>query len=302
MKTNNCVSSSIRWIAFALAAPLAVSSLFAQVQTGGVTHVEKIRHAAPPLQDVTFLGVVTHSAMPAVTAQVDVPAETGLVVVEVQPDSPAAGVVKVNDLLIRLDDQILIEPRQLGVLVRSHKEGDEVKLTFFRGGRQQTAQVKLGKRAMPQAAERVRVFRNEVFGATDDGLPATLPAPNAGRAFVYGEHPKEMRISRFSSKDSVMFFDDGSGRLELNFKDGKKQLTAFDPKGAVIFSGPVDTPEERKAMPAEVRARLEKMESTDVRLPALPHAPAGAQFVSPDGASLDSPASFDILLDDAGVS
>ena len=39
-----------------------------------------------------------------------------------------------------------------------------------------------------------------------------------------------------------------------------KSLVAKDAKGESLFSGPVNTPEERKALPPEVRARLEKLE------------------------------------------
>jgi hypothetical protein len=35
----------------------------------------------------------------------------------------------------------------------------------------------------------------------------------------------------------------------------------------------VETPEQRKAMPEEVRERLEKMEATDVRMPTPPLPP-----------------------------
>jgi hypothetical protein len=55
-------------------------------------------------------------------------------------------------------------------------------------------------------------------------------------------------------------FSDDDGALELVTKDGAKSLIVKNDKGEQIFSGPVTTPEERQAMPAPMRERLEKLE------------------------------------------
>jgi hypothetical protein len=49
--------------------------------------------------------------------------------------------------------------------------------------------------------------------------------------------------------------------------DGKKVLTAKDPQGLLLFSGPVETKEELDKVPAEVRQRYEKLQQND--LPAI---------------------------------
>jgi hypothetical protein len=49
-----------------------------------------------------------------------------------------------------LDDQILIDVRQLMVLVRNRKEGDEVTFTYLRGGAKATAKVRLLAQDMPK--------------------------------------------------------------------------------------------------------------------------------------------------------
>ncbi|MFT3784363.1 MAG: PDZ domain-containing protein [Nibricoccus sp.] len=266
MKNHPQISKMLLRITAGVALVLAVLPVSAQTTTK-IEKREKISHAPAPTQEVTYLGVVSVPAMPAISAQLELPAETGLVIVQITPDSPAAGILKVNDLMVRLDDQILIEPRQLGVLIRSKKEGDEVKITFYRAGKQQSAQVKLGKHTVPQAAERGKMFNRHILMGSGPRLQTGMPDAHMSGLFVPGTPSKEIRIAHFEPKEAVMFFDDGSGRLELSFKEGKKQLTALDLKGEVVFKGPVETPEERKAMPAEVRERFEKMESTDVRMP-----------------------------------
>ena len=54
-----------------------------------------------------------------------------------------AGLQK-NDVLVKLDDQLLTNPNQLKSLVAAKKDGATVKLTYFRRGQQATLEVKLG--------------------------------------------------------------------------------------------------------------------------------------------------------------
>src|SRR5439155_20694680 len=56
---------------------------------------------------------------------------TGLMITRVLPDSPAqAAGLKANDILEKIDDQLLINTAQFTLLVRAHKPSDEVKLTI----------------------------------------------------------------------------------------------------------------------------------------------------------------------------
>ncbi len=64
-----------------------------------------------------------------------------------------------------------------------------------------------------------------------------------------------------NTSNSNMVFSDEQGSLDLTIKDGKKTLIAKNAKGEQLFSGPVNTPEERKGLPADVRTRLDKLEN-----------------------------------------
>jgi hypothetical protein len=68
---------------------------------------------------------------------------------------------------------------------------------------------------------------------------------------------------------------DDKGDLELKSDDGKRFLTAKDAQGKQVFSGPVNTPEDLKKVPADVLPRLEKLEHDE--LPAFPEAPDNTQ-------------------------
>ncbi len=241
-------------------------------------------HAGGPreMENVTFLGVETRPTDPTLADQLGLPAGTGLIVRVIAPDSPAATALKANDVLVKLDDQLLIEARQLAVLIRNHKEGDEVTLTFIRVGKETTAKVKLGKHEAPKLVFNTGEHGfNEVFnvpfgpdqlpGAGPEEMDRVLSLIQRGPADEPGQPKRQIRIQRqattpgmhtttVSTANTNMVFTDDAGSLELTTKDGHKTLVAKNAKGDQVFSGPVTTPEERKAMPADVRERLEKLE------------------------------------------
>ena len=49
------------------------------------------------------------------------------------------------------------------------------------------------------------------------------------------------------------------GSIELNSKDGGKEATVRNKDGKVTWSGPWDTEQDKAAAPADVRARLDKL-------------------------------------------
>jgi len=62
-------------------------------------------------------------------------------------------------------------------------------------------------------------------------------------------------------------FSDENGEMKLETVDGKKVLTAKDPQGKLLFSGPVETKEDLDKIPADVRQRYDKLQEND--LPAV---------------------------------
>jgi hypothetical protein len=80
-------------------------------------------------------------------------------------------------------------------------------------------------------------------------LPGGAPAGGA-----------DVRVITMNTANSTMVLSDDLGSMEITAKDGKKTLVAKDAKGAVIFDGPITTPEERKALPPAVAERLGKLE------------------------------------------
>jgi hypothetical protein len=96
-------------------------------------------------KDVPWLGVSTTEASETLASQLDLEAGVGLTITYVAPNSPAAKTgLRKNDVLVKFEDQSLVNPAQLRKLVRVRKDGDAVKLQFFRAGKRQTVSVTLG--------------------------------------------------------------------------------------------------------------------------------------------------------------
>ena len=80
------------------------------------------------------------------------------------------------------------------------------------------------------------------------------------------------RTTRLDLGQARIVVKDDTGELSLKVDDGKRTLVAKDPDGKVLFNGPVTTEDERKAVPSDVRARLEKLEHE--QMPDVPQPPA----------------------------
>lgn len=268
-------------------------------------------------ESVTFLGVETSPVSATLTAQLGLQEGAGLVVGHVVPDSPATGALKQHDILLKLDDQMLIEQHQLAVLIRSHKEGDEITLTYVRGGKQATTKVKLARHEVSKLSldlgslgEGFGAFAlaNGGIGSRAGSAAASLSGDDVNRLLGMikggvavpgmqrmnilhpnGEGDRNVTVT-INTGNSHVNLDDDQGSLELSIADGKKQLVARNKKGDEIFSGPIDTPEQRKALPDDVRSRLEKLEdSTQFSYKAGSDFKAETKVVHPRGQGIAVP-------------
>src|SRR6266481_7949162 len=73
-----------------------------------------------------------------------------------------------------------------------------------------------------------------------------------------------MSTTKIDIGKAQIVYSDDKGELRVEKVDGKKVLTAKDPQGLLLFSGPVETKEELDKVPAEVRQRYEKLQQNDL--------------------------------------
>jgi hypothetical protein len=84
--------------------------------------------------------------------------------------------------------------------------------------------------------------------------------------------------AQFASAQGQLEMADADCSLSIMLSQPvRKYLIAEDPKtGAALFGGYIDTEEERKAIPAGIRGRLEQIEKTLETIIRPPREPASA--------------------------
>jgi hypothetical protein len=298
---------------------------------------DRDRDKAPKVP-VTFLGVETSQVPRVVSEQLGLAKGFGLVVDYVVPDGPAAAAgVQQSDILKMLNDQILMEPDQLGKLIRNYPEGTNVILTILRKGQETKITVKLAKKEVsarnnnfgpdpgkdrhrhdqdfgfnfdfgdmkdladlsslkdlselkdlgPAMRDVVNDARREALQASKEArreamqarreamresgearreaLRAADEARRAARQFhVFSTDNGAVKSTKIDLGKAQITVTDPHGELRIEQVNGKKMLTAKDPQGRLLFSGPVDTKEELDKVPADVRQRYDKLEQKDL--------------------------------------
>jgi hypothetical protein len=261
-------------------------------------------HEKGPKVPVTYLGVETSQVPTVVSDQLGLAKGFGLVVDYVEPNSPAATAgVQQNDILKMLNDQILIEPTQLRKLLQTFSEGADVTLTILRKGQEQKLTVKLAKKEVPQRhsvfpggdhdwhwdfdetgdlGEQMQDLKEQLkeqLGDAQRGIirGAVMKAHEAAKRArddarraadevrIFSEDNGSLKASRIDLGKAQIVLSDEKGELRLQNVDGKKLLTAKDPQGKLLFSGPVETKEDLDKMPADVRERYEKLQKNELR-------------------------------------
>ena len=116
-------------------------------------------------EQVTYLGVRTEGLPPAMSKQLSLPIGLHLSVVQVGPNSPAqkAGLQEF-DVLLKLDDQTLVNEDQLKKLVRLKNPQDQITLSILRNGKSREIQVVLEEteitKEVSRSASRNRLFQD----------------------------------------------------------------------------------------------------------------------------------------------
>jgi len=73
-----------------------------------------------------------------------------------------------------------------------------------------------------------------------------------------------LQTTRIDVNKAQIVFSDDKGELRIENVDGKKVLTAKDPKGLLLFSGPVETQQDIEKLPGDIRQRFEKLQQNDL--------------------------------------
>jgi hypothetical protein len=132
------------------------------------------------------------------------------------------------------------------------------------------AQKGIIRNAVEQARREVERAKGEMIRARDEAQRA-MQEVRVRRTDDNGV----IKTTRIDLGKAQIVYSDDKGEMKIESIDGKKQLTAKDPQGRLLFSGPVETKEDRDKMPADLRERFEKFKDSELpgAIPAPPQPP-----------------------------
>jgi PDZ domain-containing protein len=148
----------------------------------------------------------------------------------------------------------------------------------------------------PSIRDAVRDARREALRASVEAQREALRASGEARREALRASEEARRAARqihvFSTDNGAMksttidlgkaqiVCTDPHGEMKIDIVNGKKILTAKDPQGRLLFSGPVESKEQLDKVPAEVRERYDKLAQKD--LPGVMSTASTASSASTD--------------------
>lgn len=271
-----CVAAALPAVAAADEQPkVGVITVGGQSQAGPGWFAPYVVHGqAGKKEKVTYLGVVVAPVSPALAKQLSLPDGVGLIVSQVAEKSPAADAgVNKHDVLHLLDDQILINPPQLAVLVRLRQPGDEVKLTVIQAGKKQAVKVKLGETETFVAGEPMPWSRwwqqpNPGWFLVPGGAWTCRLGPDGkgGATIAPGKPAAPGAPAPYGISARVMNFADGEHSISIECNDGQRWIIVKDKDGKLLYKGRLGPADgkvdvtEVKGLPKAVQDKLKHMQ------------------------------------------
>jgi len=240
-------------------------------------------------KDVAYLGVATEPLDPMTGRHLGLGEGIGLAVVHIDGKGVLGDKVEEGDLLHKFNDQLLVSPWQLAILVRREKPGTKASLTVLSSGRSETVDVKLGSIDSSQIAPPQpqgpwgrpmmgpQVFQMpgphggrqdwrewmEEFQERMNQAHGNLPGPGARADEDDDDAPQSRggrpRVEIHSSATSVVSETRDGVTVTVTQRDGTK-TAKIEKDGKVVFDGPVNNDKELKKVPEEFRDRVGDMQ------------------------------------------
>jgi serine protease Do len=196
------------------------------------------------LESPSWLGIETREVTSEIVPELKLPAERGVVVSRVTPDSPAAKAgLKEKDVITEVNGQRVEGSAQFRRMIHEIPPGRSAQLTVWRDGRAQTLSATLGK-----AEEATRVWTNKAAPGTFafrlpevaeiPGLPSMDFDFDGGIMVTPGIHPRLGIDAEDISGQLGAYFGapDGEGVLVRNVDTGSAAEKAGVKAGDVITS------------------------------------------------------------------
>jgi len=263
-----------------------------------------------PVGKRPWVGIATAPIDYALRDHLEIAEGFGIQVIEVMPDSPASAAgLRNNDIITVFEDQRLISPEHLSLLVRTKKSGEKIPFSIIRKGKEEVVELTLGESDEERFPMQPGFGQGQVFPGHQENLrrqqdywqdwmnqnhpewrgnpsrredrneenqPAR-PRAAPGRDLPRESRPPSISVNpgfplRVFGSEGVLKIDNEQGELTLTRKDKDHTLQLKNAAGEVIYDGPFVSETGVEALPQEARDQLEtmKLDNFELRLPDAP--------------------------------
>lgn len=236
---------------------------------------------------IPMLGLGGAPVSETLATQLGLEEGTGLTLFHIIPDSAAekAG-FQPHDIITEYNGEAVGSQDELRKSIYKNQPGDEVAIRYIRKGKKLETKVKLGERPaeMPRMQDPQEILPQFLFQGMGGEIPdeerkrleqqlqkrmkeiqqqmkkngmmeLQFGDPGNGMPQLKGKRGKGFQMNAASS----ISISDGEGSISLKTIDGKKEVTVKNKAGDVLYEGPYDTPQDKAAVPDDVRERLDKL-------------------------------------------
>ncbi len=239
-----------------------------------------------------FVGVATAAVPDMLADHLGLTDGSGVIIRTVCPDSPAekAG-LSVNDIITSLDGKVITDPDGFSAAVRDRKAGERIKMDLIHKGKPAKVEVTLTTRpadataqlesepfleGIPKIhADRLRGLIEQNLGAFGQGGQGNFPDKQFENTFrqmrermnrALDDQAKPMPGSdnngslNFQQNSTIRLMD-GEGSVEINSAEGDTKVKVRGKDNKIVWAGPWNSDEDKASAPAEIRERIEKVNS-----------------------------------------
>ncbi len=167
-----------------------------------------------------YLGIGLTELTPELRQHFGAPEDAGVMISRIEPDSPAAKAgLEVGDILISLDGKEVASSWDIRAQARDFKEGEQVPLQIYRGGKMQTLSATVAMRERPELDMAPFLFQR---GGDGEREPMVFQMPRMeGRELRRGEGAPGPRLLH-SPREAEL--EKRLKELEKRLADLEKQL------------------------------------------------------------------------------
>ena len=254
------------------------------------------RKPAPSYEDSrTWLGVATTTVAPSLRDHLELEEGFGVEIQDTMEGSPAekAGLKK-HDILVKFDDQMLISPEHLSLLVRRLKDGDQATLTVIRKGGEKTIDVTFEKTSMAKfksiAPSHGGRFNHPNPKEWQDAMKRQQDHWQRMMERQHPPHSTPPQKKEHSKKDKdssgrppavsvkpgfplqvfgsegIIKIDNQEGEVTITQKDGEHHIEIRNKDGEEVYQGIYDPESGVSSLPEKAQDHLKKMKLDELEV------------------------------------